>query len=873
MGITWLVMGILMAILGTAPFGDHSLAIADAKVQYLDFFHYYKDVLDGNNSIIYSLTNGMGSNSIGLFSYYLASPLNLILFFFDSAQMNTVIDILIFLKIGLASGSFACFLQGRLYDRLAPLFTVLLSVCYGLMHYSFFNGSNVMWLDGMVLLPLMLLGTHLTVRKRSILPLALPTALSILANWYTGGINCLFCIIWLIFEFVLNEIDPETGETVPVSDVPGADMSGLRGLLIRLAGAIFRYGIAMVSGIAVSAVLFFPAVFSLHQGRGAEFYLKSHMNNVFRGNMADTISRYRIGGISDITGVSLYCGSLAMIGAIAFFISRRIRIRQKMMAAVLLAFTLLSFYWQPLFFIFSLLKRVDSYFSRYGYIGSLELLFLAASYLQHVYPARECEAKDKTQHTDLKRPEYYVPVISSVVFVILLFTVGDPPSLQDKGVLQTCISMLGAGICTTVLLVSRSAHEQKTRRLLGRTAAVLLTMITLGELLRSGFLLIRHNGLGSASEYISYVQDAETQLDTLRKYDSSYYRISQVGWRQKDSDTGFTANYNDALAYNYMGIGGYTSCPENDQMYLLDRLGYREENLCMNIVNTSFVPADAFLGVRYVFSEKYLPGLTKMPDLGKHNGKEAYLNPYALPLAFVYDGSMLPTHDYQDPFLYLEEIWTSLSGEEANLFTELKTTRTESENTVTWKAEIPDGNVVLYGNLPWEEYNPAFLQAGRGEVTGYARWLSPSVFSIPYDENDQTVEITITSEKPVSFLDEQFYALDLDRLQTLSDQISEGAEQVRNLQMENGKIQCTVTAHEGDSLFMTLPRTIGWRTYINGERVNTEEFGYCLTVIPLTEGENRIERYYQLPYQRKGIAATAAGILFLAVYELLIKKS
>ena len=60
MGITWLVMGILMAILGTAPFGDHSLAIADAKAQYLDFFHYYKDVLDGNNSIIYSLTNGMG---------------------------------------------------------------------------------------------------------------------------------------------------------------------------------------------------------------------------------------------------------------------------------------------------------------------------------------------------------------------------------------------------------------------------------------------------------------------------------------------------------------------------------------------------------------------------------------------------------------------------------------------------------------------------------------------------------------------------------------------------------------------------------------------------------------------------------------------
>ena len=46
---------------------------------------------------------------------------------------------------------------------------------------------------------------------------------------------------------------------------------------------------------------------------------------------------------------------------------------------------------------------------------------------------------------------------------------------------------------------------------------------------------------------------------------------------------------------------------ENDQMYLLDRLGYKMENLCINIVNTSFIPADSMLGVRYVLSDTDIP--------------------------------------------------------------------------------------------------------------------------------------------------------------------------------------------------------------------------------------------------------------------------
>ena len=878
MGVTCAVMLLLMLFFGLKPYGNASLAAADCKIQYLDFFNYYKDVLNGDNRIGYSLTKGLGGNGVGLFSYYLASPLNLIMYFFDGTQTNTVIDILIFIKLALAAGTFAYFLQARLYDRLSPFFTILLSVGYGLTHYAFSNCSNVMWLDGMFLLPLMLLGTHLVVRRRSLFPLALPTALCIFSNWYTGGINCLFCIIWLVFEFFLNEIDPESGDLVPQSDAFGADVRGpglrvLLGFLERFLGTVVRYGAAMVLGIAISAVLFLPTISSLQLGRGSAFYFDTGMVNHINGNMWNTIAQYRTDGASTVSYVSLYSGSLAAIGTFAFFLSRRVRIRRKIIAAGLLAVTILTYYWQPMVFTFSLFKAVFSYYSRYGYTGALVLLLLAGEYLRHVFPSRIAAAEEKAQNGELKKTEYFLPIFCSVLFCALLFTVGDHPTLETRGAWETSLFMLGAGICTSALLAVRHADSAGRRRFVTAVASVLLLAISMGELFRSGEEVIKYNRLKDVEAYSNYVTESKEQVKLLKEYDSDYYRISQIGWRELDKKW-HTATYNDSLAYNYMGIGGYTSSPENDQMYLLQRLGYKEDNQTMNIVNTSFVPADSMLGVRYVFSITDVPGMQKIEELGKYCDRETYYNPYALPLAFVYDGSMLPDHEYHNPFEYLEEIWTALSGEEAHIFKALETEKAVSGDTITWTAKVPTGNVALYGNLPTDENNrvESTLQAGTDPEIGYSQWLGPTVFSIPFNKGDSTVKITVTSKKEFVPTEEQFYAVDLDRLQELSDKISKGAEQVSDLYMDNGTMSCTVNAKEGEKLFMIIPRTMGWNTYVNGEKIPAEEFAYCLTVIPLSEGENKIERFYRVPNKRRGIAVTAAGLVFLAAYEIFIRR-
>ncbi|PWE87636.1 hypothetical protein LG34_02790 [Eubacterium ramulus] len=78
-----------------------------------------------------------------------------------------------------------------------------LSMGYGLCQYGLAQSSNVMWLDGVILLPLILLGIYRLIWKKNLWHLSLCVGISISLNWYTGGINCIFTGIWVFLEMFL----------------------------------------------------------------------------------------------------------------------------------------------------------------------------------------------------------------------------------------------------------------------------------------------------------------------------------------------------------------------------------------------------------------------------------------------------------------------------------------------------------------------------------------------------------------------------------------------------------------------------------------------------------------------------------------------
>ena len=873
--IYWLVM-----LLGDyVPFGINTPAVTDAKLQYLDLFAYYRDVLTGQNSAVYTFSNTLGGGAAAIWAYYLASPFNLLVLLFEKDRMNLFLEVLITVKLSAASAAFAWFIGRRFRGRVRGGMTLLLSVSYGLMQYMTAQGSNVMWLDGVILLPFIVLGIHNAVSSRRfrLRELAVPAALSVLANWYTGGINYLFSTVWFLYEVLRGQGTADAGRGPDERNGSGAR---------RTSSAAGKYLAGMGTGLLLAAVLFLPNVIALREGKAGSWNPFAYAWPLgLRGNPLSVIRSYRIGEMSDISRASFFSGTLAAFGTAAYFYSDRVRAREKLAILVPGLTAWLACFWYPLFYVFSLFMRNTSYWYRFGYLGCFVLLYCAAYW---------CGSLPRKGGFRSRKRWAVIPKAGGTCLVLVLLSQKVWPQ-GGSGSTRTAIFML---LAVTVFMGYLYAPDRALKVLEApgsiakhrKILAVLLVALGLWEAFLETRAILNIYHTDTAQEYAAYSREAQAQIEALREYDrAGFYRVSQTAARITNID-GLTGAYLDAMAYRYASISGYTSCPENIQIEFLDRLGYRKEYDSFNIVNTSFLPADSLLGVRYILSPYKVPGLIEVPELGSHNTKAVYANPYALPMALLPDsiGRSPEETEEGDPFAFTEALYSSLSGEKANLWIRAEKEKSYERGITTWKLKVPareGAGYCLYGNLPWlfeadyddpkwwdDAQEQGRLTVADGWAFGYGGWLSPSVFYIPVSE-DGTAQITLETDGEPQLRDEQFYALDLERFGQLTAKIREktGAA-VRDLLISNGKISCTVSAQKGQKLVLGVPASKGWSARVNGQKVRIEDFEGCLAQIPLVPGENHIKMQYRVPGLGAGILLSAAGLGILAVWDLSGKK-
>lgn len=865
-----LTTGILLLIFylyGLAPFGDNTLAMMDARLQYLDFFAYLKDVLSGENNISYSFSKTLGGTNTAVFSYYLASPLNLLVVFFDKTELNSFFDLLVVLKLGLAAATMRIFLGGRWGGEYSPksakyvgqysdrnsfanscscrpegfgtlqrVLALLLSLCYALSQYAIAQSSNIMWLDGMYLLPLILLGVYRVSQGRSGLLLTISVALSLLFNWYTGAINCLASAVWIVWELVYGKNKKQ--------------------LFLRLV----RYALSMFWGLCLSACLFVPTLAALEKSnRGSidwsrfrDLGLTGPISTVFRG--------FQPGAVSVAGSVSLFCGSLVTVGCIALLLKRRIPLGHKLLFGALLCWTVLMFYWKPLFFLFSLCKDATSYYYRYAYVGIFFLIYTASAFYLHYVPGAAGQKQKCRGQQDARQ------------------SITEQQDIKQPG-------------------------KPRLRRGLEVLAGVLLSLAVVTELSYNVKLQLDSYHDDDVEDYRIYTLEQEAQIARLKELDGGSYRITQT--RSRDvRENHLTAGYDEALAYNYWSISGYTSSPDDIQRELLDRLGYRMngENMC--IVDTSIISADALLGVRYVLSEMAINGYTVVDD-ETHNDKIIYENPYALPLAFTYPDADLTTgqtadeteqtaqtqqtpeetataqpteetaqtteetaqttgettQESQNPFEYQNELYSQLMGEPVSIFQKVESSvQLSAAGEPTYTLFVPSGNYALYGNLPWNTEFDGEIDVAGAYSTSYACWLSPSVFYIPSSQGGGKITIAVTSENTCDLQQggEQFYVLDLDAFAKVTQTLQQKAAEYS---IANGEAQIRVSVREGERLFVSIPYDSGWVITVDGEETEAELFADCLYSLKLSAGEHEIRMVYHAEGLLPGMICSIIGLL------------
>ena len=142
---------------GIFPWGNECYLRSDMYHQYAPFFSELWHKIRNGESLTYSWNIGMGTNFTSLFAYYLASPSNWFVALFPQKYTIEIMNAFIILKIAGSSLSLTYYLTKHNNNK--HVIAAIFGMFYGMSGFIAAYSWNIMWLDGMIMLPLIVLGT------------------------------------------------------------------------------------------------------------------------------------------------------------------------------------------------------------------------------------------------------------------------------------------------------------------------------------------------------------------------------------------------------------------------------------------------------------------------------------------------------------------------------------------------------------------------------------------------------------------------------------------------------------------------------------------------------------------------------------------
>ena len=353
--IPGLVTLLVLRRMGFYPFGETSLLIMDMDGQYVHFYESLRPIAAGESSVFFSWSKAFGSNFTGLFAYYLSSPLSALMLLFEDAQAG--IFWLTVLKTALCGlSSFFYFRHAR--GRKGPEI-LLFTVSYALMSYNFVYSLCPMWIDGVIWLPVILLGAEGILRGRGPWLFILPLAALLVSNYYTGYMVCLFGVLYVLYRYF---------------SVPKAERA------LRVPQALGRFAAAYAAALGLALWLLLPAFFDLTAGKiGYSSYIPAQMN-VFPLPMY--LQSFLRGTYTSIAGggsPALYSGLLTGVLCALYFVSRRVSRREKLLTAAFFALLLGGFYFVAAEIVWHIFQYPNWFPFRYSFVFHFLALSTACS--------------------------------------------------------------------------------------------------------------------------------------------------------------------------------------------------------------------------------------------------------------------------------------------------------------------------------------------------------------------------------------------------------------------------------------------------------------------------------------------------------------
>ncbi|MGN0669067.1 MAG: YfhO family protein, partial [Oscillospiraceae bacterium] len=780
-------------------------------------------------------------------AYYLASPLNFIIWLFPRECITEGVMVMLLVKSGAVGLSAAFYLKK--HRGFSDYTTILFSVMFALCGYFVAHTINPMWLDGLVALPLVLMGVERICQKRGFLLYTLSILYIFIANYYIGYMVGIFSALYAIYY------------------VSSRTIGGVKDYF----RAVGVYTASSVAAILLSCVVIIPAFKSLQNGKLGHSPDFSFVENF---NIADSFIKL-FPGTYDTERPDglpmLYCGTLALIFVLIYFMCKKIPVRQKIASGFLLGVMTLCMYIKPV----DMLWHGGQVPVWMPYRYSFTIIFLLIIF--------GAEAFEKIENV---RPKH-IGTAFLILLGVLLFSDYYEGGEHFNTTLVIVVPLIVLALIAAIAVGYRKYHKTTAMKV------TLCAAVCCELLLNSTMYIYKIHGDVYYSDRDSYVYDipqTRSIVNQVKAQDSGFYRMEKTYHR----------TVNDAMSVGLYGFSHSTSTYNTKIIDLLADLGFGARDHYSRYDGATLLTDDLF-GVKYVIAKddrtaQYDEQITAANQLDAR----VYVNTDALPIAYLADEKIIGSNiTNSSPFLFQQRLASLLVGrdygDDVELFTPINDVIFDNKNITigsttdgyyTYKKRISSDDAYVSFSVKMHKSGAAYVYLPtryerecqmylNGEyLRNYFRNENHCIVYLgDYEAGDEFKIELKPSDNEMVFGDAEFYVLDREALSELTQTL--GSQNCEVVKTGHSSLEIRVNADESRALFTTIPAEEGWSATIDGQPCTiASAVNGALMCLNVPAGEHTIKLTFFPAGMKTGLILTASGaglLLVMIVLSVILK--
>ena len=880
---------LLLRLINSLMFnGDYSMLYSDCYHQYYPFFVAYRDALLSGQSLLHSWSVGMGMDYLGLISYYLASPLNLLSILVPKSLMLEYFSLLMPIKLGLASAFFALFLK-KVFQK--EDFSVAVFGCfYGLCAWALGYQWNIMWLDTFALLPLVVLGMVSLLNSRKFVLYTISLFLAVFSNYYIG----LFVCIFVFLGFICYEICRWGGFKKFVLDIA---LMALFSVLAIGMTAILELPTLAALQTTQSSVNKFPEGFRLNIADANTWQgLLDAMRQV-AGNMNGGLEPSFKEGLPN-----LYCGVIANVLAFLFLTCKQVRVRDKICSVFLLLFFNVSFIIRQLDYIWHGFHFTNMIPYRFSFLYSFVVLYMA----YHAWTLRRTFrlwqiliASVLSMGIFLCSDDLtgFIDLISGNVALLPWSTTDNiAQNLETVATNSTYfvynIIFLGLYLA---LLANTNTEENDSDALAPKNPASDSSIKTGNALLLGIMILELTLNLVNFSAWFPGTNVSNYPKGTI----NTQRAISYMKERESDNlfyraETTHSQTLNDGALNGYNGISTFTSSANVRVTEFMKALGYGAKNTYNRYCFEESSPvANLFLNLKYMIErDGKVEENAYFDDLHYFDNVHLLENNAYLPLGFLTNSQILNVDFAQsgNRFVFQNNLFTAATGLSENVWTVIPGSNliingsnvtltasqtqtgycsyssTGSNGTVTYSYTADrDGLMCVYMDLSKKNSSTMYLN---GQLLYSETYSIPQMLAISNVTVGDVVEIKLTCKSnengtmslSAGIVNEEVFRKGYDILNTSTLELTK---------FKTTYVEGTIQCDRDGVLYTSIPQNGNWIALIDGKPVETVMIGGAMVGVLITEGYHTVTfRYENAAFALGWKISLASLLIFGSLYYL-----